>query len=304
MGNSAAVPETTDASELDRHALHCRRCRETYDLERHAPLVLPCNHITCKSCITAPPHRPNQVICPICYVHFDLGLSDLPMDPYIVRRIEFLDNHRRNICDFHGNLLLNFFCKTCFEPTCSDCHLLNHKQSEGHEVISIHIAVEENFTLFDDIENTNTERLRDFQGNLLGYDALLQADPNNDPNIEIQIRNKFAELRTLLQQRENHLISELARKREERMALLEAQRNIVGLDIQELSGRLEDFKIARREGNVRNAFRLYKEFQSQSINERHTALDSQLFPNLSAVEYQPRNEDTWIEATNQFGEIV
>ncbi|CAL1544179.1 unnamed protein product [Lymnaea stagnalis] len=309
MGNSSAVPAAEApnvphlrSGELNRHSLHCRVCDQRYNLVDRRPLVLPCNHVICQMCIRRN-FTTEQSNCPSCAGPFNASLSVLRLDPHIVRMIEFLNNHRINICDQHDHQLLNFFCKTCFRPVCPDCAILNHRDSEGHVVVSIDMAIEENFTLFDDIENTNTEALRNFQDTLLRYDGLLQMVENNEPNIEIRIRNKFDELRTLLAQREARLLLELGTMRGEKNASLRTERTRVGADISELSERLRDFRTARQEGNVRNVFRVFQELQGQAINDRHRDLESQLATHSRDANFKPKNEDKLVEAIDEFGEI-
>lgn len=52
-------------------ALECPICLEGFDNSQHKPMILPCSHSFCNSCVIALSCKPNAM-CPNCTTHFQL----------------------------------------------------------------------------------------------------------------------------------------------------------------------------------------------------------------------------------------
>ncbi len=108
--------------------IYCKICMFPYDSHDHSPKIIPCGHSFCWECIKSILSS-QKIQCPMCKKMIDKKV-EIPIN------FEILDiiNSRRidNICLYHRNENLNFFCKNDRKLICQLCLLENHM---GHEII-------------------------------------------------------------------------------------------------------------------------------------------------------------------------
>ena len=116
-------------------AITCTICDEVYNLEESKPLLLPCSHTFCSSCIQQM-QSINNKRCPVCRGSWaGQAVDSLP----VIRQLAESFNKKtmtkvqstgnQNICDLHNDDL-NAWCKTCNVTACIQCLKDVHKSCD------------------------------------------------------------------------------------------------------------------------------------------------------------------------------
>ena len=115
----------------------CGICEEVYDEFDRKPLVLPCTHSFCKSCLQQM-QIINQKLCPVCrrdwsghstdsliyvrqLVPTAAGTSLKPLNKTV--------SHSKNVCKNHGHEF-EIYCNTCKREGCKTCFKAEHKHCD------------------------------------------------------------------------------------------------------------------------------------------------------------------------------
>ncbi|XP_071516705.1 uncharacterized protein [Panulirus ornatus] len=113
-------------------AVKCRVCLEQYEPDDREPLMLPCGHTFCRSCVlagrTTGRHR-----CPSCKRDLTLiEVQELPINFQVLELISVFTKLQHESCGEHGDEL-RYWCRECERSLCSLCLYGDHPQ--GHQVL-------------------------------------------------------------------------------------------------------------------------------------------------------------------------
>ncbi|XP_069162988.1 tripartite motif-containing protein 5 isoform X3 [Procambarus clarkii] len=133
-------------------AVTCVVCNKVYEKGPREPLVLPCGHTFCRSCLN---HYDSctrtQFYCPTCRTDFShLKVDDLPLCFSLLGLSATYMESQCNTCSKHGDEL-KYWCLECKVALCSLCLYSEHEN--GHHVHLAKAYIEERkYQLMDQIE--------------------------------------------------------------------------------------------------------------------------------------------------------
>ncbi|XP_071516934.1 tripartite motif-containing protein 10-like isoform X2 [Panulirus ornatus] len=112
-------------------AVTCMICSEVYQAKTREPLVLPCGHTFCRSCLTNI-YDTRYFTCPSCRENFShRDLEDLPISFSLLSLSSNYIDFQCSTCREHGGDLM-YWCRGCQQPLCGLCLYQSHPQ--GHDV--------------------------------------------------------------------------------------------------------------------------------------------------------------------------
>ncbi|XP_045614699.1 uncharacterized protein [Procambarus clarkii] len=112
-------------------AVTCIVCSEVYQKGPRDPLVLPCGHTFCRSCVTSVVKTGNA-LCPTCRSqHQDVEVEDLLINFSLLSLSSTFKEFLCDICSKHGDEL-KYWCRECKVALCSLCLYTDHQN--GHHV--------------------------------------------------------------------------------------------------------------------------------------------------------------------------
>ncbi|XP_042231984.1 tripartite motif-containing protein 6-like isoform X2 [Homarus americanus] len=110
----------------------CELCSEIYETDPRDPILLPCGHTFCRSCITKVKEA-DETACPSCSLDFnDIDVEDLPVNFQILSLSVTYTKSQQDRCVTHGDEL-KYWCRDCEASLCSLCLYTDHPQ--GHHVL-------------------------------------------------------------------------------------------------------------------------------------------------------------------------
>ena len=143
----------------------CCVCEEAYNLEERKPLLLPCSHTFCRSCLNKLKST-NNCLCPVCRKSWrDRSIARLPLVRQLADASDQLNiktklgSGNQNICVKHNSDLIAW-CKICKVSICITCLQTDQKSCEW-------ITTEEKTTeligkLLESVTSTRTELIENF----------------------------------------------------------------------------------------------------------------------------------------------
>lgn len=133
----------------------CFICNELYNFQERKPLLLPCSHTCCKSCLQQI-KTTNNGFCPVCresWVH--LSVDTLPFVRQLVYSPEKVNTkvhptQYKNVCIVHNDYYQIAWCKICGVSICFHCLKTDHKLCDW-------VSIDEKAaSLFCDLEKSVT----------------------------------------------------------------------------------------------------------------------------------------------------
>ena len=126
--------------------IECPVCQEQFS-DSNEPKVLQCQHTFCKSCLEGwlRQHRGKVLTCPNCRQRTecpDNNIDFLPSNLTYKNLIDILKSHSKNgdrgetFCERHKEKV-KFYCEQCEICICSDCAILDHRDRNCHNIISL-----------------------------------------------------------------------------------------------------------------------------------------------------------------------
>ena len=169
--NMASFPDNT-----------CCVCEEVYNLEERKPLLLPCSHSFCRSCLQQLKSTNNE-LCPVCRGSWaGQSVDSLPLIRQLAGSSDELKTFTKNrsaikqdICSEHDSDNIAW-CNICNVSACIKCLKINHKPCDWvtieekkvklfgnlqESVISTRIQLIEKFTLEETANNYQLNDIRD-----------------------------------------------------------------------------------------------------------------------------------------------
>lgn len=126
--------------------IECPVCQEQFS-DNNEPKVLQCQHTFCKSCLEGwlRQHRGGTLSCPNCRETTECPNNDincLPSNLTYKNLIDILkaysenEDHEEMFCKRHKEKV-KFYCEQCEICICSDCAILDHRDRNCHNIISL-----------------------------------------------------------------------------------------------------------------------------------------------------------------------
>ena len=126
--------------------IECPVCQEQFS-DSNEPKVLQCQHTFCKSCLEGwlRQHREGALTCPNCRERTECpnnNIDSLPSNLTYKNLIDILKAYNRNgdrgqtFCERHKEKV-KFYCEQCETCICSDCAILDHRDQNCHNIISL-----------------------------------------------------------------------------------------------------------------------------------------------------------------------
>ena len=121
-------------TELFDRSHNCCICQEVYDGFDRKPLLLPCTHSFCKSCLRQMQTN-REKVCPVCRSDWtEHSIDSLVFIRQLVppedrneengTKLEKLESSTKNACIGH---VFAFWCKSCQVSVCKQCLQKDHK---------------------------------------------------------------------------------------------------------------------------------------------------------------------------------
>ncbi|XP_005093393.1 tripartite motif-containing protein 54 [Aplysia californica] len=313
-----------DEAYFEEQFLRCQVCNERFDQSERMPKSLPCNHTFCLPCLTQifdhaqPPNRrtllwadetlDGALKCPTCRVEIFLArikIKELPNDHRVVQMIDFLSQavaKSHNVCSKHERQPLNFFCKKCLVPVCRDCTVLDHKETEGHNITDVSEALNDNSAQFTEIENNSRLTLEKMKAR---SDALANASKSLDildRRLKSEIKETFIEYRLLLEKRQEALTSMVHQIVKDQKALINTRFVEVcehGTQLQKL---YDEFKASKNSNDIRKLFTINQEMKDHEAKFTEVASqeDTELF---QSCEFEAQNDCAFLTDMSSLGEV-
>ena len=109
-------------------AITCTICEEPYNLEDRKPLLLPCSHTFCRSCLEQMKARNNE-LCPLCRESWEGPVDSLPFirqlaDSFDKIKLKIQSVTAQNLCD-HDDI--GAWCEDCKVSSCMKCLKTDHR---------------------------------------------------------------------------------------------------------------------------------------------------------------------------------
>ncbi|KAH9491576.1 hypothetical protein Btru_030724 [Bulinus truncatus] len=160
----------------------------------------------------------NEDQCLKFYEMYRKLLTNLPRD-ISKRRV----STPRNVCKKHTHPMpFNFFCETCFVPICSDCTVLCHDKTKGHDIKDIEIVLESHHDLMADLNAAKQRELSKLQINIGELERVKDLQDTNKDYVAKLINKKFEQYHKLLDQRKESLLEELSNQKADKASKLQS----------------------------------------------------------------------------------
>lgn len=148
-------------------AVMCEMCSAVYQTESCDPVLLPCGHTFCRTCV-AGVQRKGDLSCPTCSRDIShLDVKDLLVNFQVLNLSRNYNKLQQDSCRDHGDEL-KYWCRDCESSLCSLCLYTDHPQ--GHRVLLARTFLEERKHSLKDqamyIDRTVKETTHDFHSNL------------------------------------------------------------------------------------------------------------------------------------------
>ena len=126
--------------------MECPVCQEQFS-DSNEPKVLQCQHTFCKSCLEGwlRQHHGGALTCPNCRQRTECpnnNIDCLPSNLAYKNLIDILKTYSKNgdhgetFCERHKEKV-KFYCEQCEICICSDCAILDHRNRNCHNIISL-----------------------------------------------------------------------------------------------------------------------------------------------------------------------
>lgn len=126
--------------------IECPVCQEQFS-DSNEPKVLRCQHTFCKSCLEGwlRQHRGGSLTCPNCRQRTECPNSNIDFLPSnlayknligILKTYSKNEDHGETLCERHKEKV-KFYCEQCEICICSDCAILDHRDRNFHNIISL-----------------------------------------------------------------------------------------------------------------------------------------------------------------------
>jgi len=208
------------AKEFTDH-IECPICNETY----MDPRVLPCGHTFCFKCISKcrrnrQPWHWQSMPCPFCRQEFTTLPSELPKNYSVLNILGKIKELGSAVyCDQHVDEKIKIYCIDCKMAICSMCYITSHN---GHNNSDIN-------SYCDDIRKQMTNDVVKVTSGMDKCREILERVEREKNDFldrleitEVKIYKKAEQLKQVIDDRRQKLMSELAAMKQKRMKEIES----------------------------------------------------------------------------------
>lgn len=121
--------------------IRCNKCKKNFNTNDREPLMLPCGHTCCSTCIQKLSSK-NLIICPENSKHStSLPISNLPKNYELLNQLwKSRSQEPKNLCNTHKKTL-DYLCVSDKTKICADCALFGtHK---NHDIRQLQASINE-----------------------------------------------------------------------------------------------------------------------------------------------------------------
>ncbi|XP_014777574.1 tripartite motif-containing protein 59 isoform X1 [Octopus bimaculoides] len=210
--------------------LRCIICRDVYNDTNKAPKSLPCQHCFCLNCflemfrvegeyrqsLTSAFRgmpRAVKIQCPTCresIIASEDDLRRLPNQNSILELLKFVEQTGItdiSYCSKHQLQPINFFCELCSVAVCSDCTVIDHKEINGHNVMSIDEALKKYTPVINDsIEDMEIQKQK-YREKRLQILQRMEDVNKMEKRVAAEIKEAFQFFRNAIIERERNITS-------------------------------------------------------------------------------------------------
>ncbi|GAB1605040.1 tripartite motif-containing protein 59 isoform X2 [Argonauta hians] len=208
--------------------LRCIICRDVYNETNKVPKSLPCQHCFCLSCFlemfrvegeyrqsltSAFRGKPRavKIQCPTCresIIASEDDLRRLPNQNSILELIRFVEETGItdiSYCSKHQLQPINFFCEMCSVAVCSDCTVLDHKEINGHNVMSIDEAIKKYTPVINDSIVDMESMKQKYREKRQLIIQRMEEVTKMEKRVTSEIKEAFQAFRTAIMERERNI---------------------------------------------------------------------------------------------------
>lgn len=317
-----------DEERFEETFLKCLICRENFDSKEKAPKMLPCHHTFCLECLrqmfrVEGEFRQNltstfrsmpfavKISCPTCREGLIVSESEikrLPMDHTVTELLSFVEGTGKTdiqFCSKHQMQPLNFFCEPCIMPICSDCTVIDHKESGGHIVMNVDEALEKYEPMLEETTKTTAAEKQSIDDKKSALERAFENVEQIQKELGVQIRQTFDRIRDTLDERERELFSiseqEIERKRKE----IKECMDIVVSRENSINKVLTSLKKAKEEKDISSMFSSHKnavETLSDKVQIPTPPRSTEDF--AVSFQFNSRKEANIRQYVNNFGDVL
>uniref|UniRef100_A0A147AL44 Tripartite motif-containing protein 16 n=1 Tax=Fundulus heteroclitus TaxID=8078 RepID=A0A147AL44_FUNHE len=215
--------------------LHCPVCIEMF----RDPVILPCSHSFCKTCLQYWWEEKKAKECPLCK---NISVEREGLCNLVLKNLcenlseERIQNSRQDICSLHGEKL-KLFCLDHQEPVCVVCR--DSEIHNSHRFRPVDEAARQHRTELQDTMKTLQEKMKVFNQAKVQFSQTAEYIKAQGRHTERQIKLQFQKLHQFLEEEEEARLAALQKEetqksqmvkeridtlRREMMALLDTMR--------------------------------------------------------------------------------
>ena len=180
--------------------ISCSICEEEYNLEERKPLLLPCSHTFCRTCLLQLKATNNE-LCPNCWGSWEghdidgfMVIRQLAEYTDEKTKIKVKSTRNQNICVTHKNDLIAW-CKICKVFNCFQCLKEYHKTCDFMSIEEK--TTELKSTLKDYVISTRTKLIEKFTHATTESDSLLTGVTENIKKMQHYEKNLHSFIKKL-----------------------------------------------------------------------------------------------------------
>ena len=268
--------------------LRCIICRDVFNESSRAPKTLPCQHTFCLHCflemfrvegeyrqsLTSAFRgmpRAVKIQCPTCrdsIIASEDDLRRLPNDNTILELLRFVQETGITdiaYCAKHQLQPLNFFCEQCVTAVCCDCTVLDHKEKNGHVVMSMDEALKKYTPVIDSSINEMESRRQQFKEKRMEVSKRLEEVRYMEQRVSSGIKKTFQMIRDVIKEREQMLLNMSEREVEKKRSDLQENLNHIKEKEENMMSQIKILETAKEEKDIQYMFNVYNMAQDSLV---------------------------------------
>lgn len=268
--------------------LRCIVCRDVFNENDRIPKTLPCQHTFCLHCflemfrvegeyrqsLTSAFRgmpRAVKVQCPTCrdsIIASEEDLRRLPNDNTILELLRFVQETGITdiaYCTKHQLQPLNFFCEQCITAVCCDCTVLDHKEKNGHLVMSIDEALSKYTPVINNSITEMENHRQQFKEKRMEVSKRLEDVRYMEQRVSSAIKKTFLLIREVIKEREQMLLNMSEREVDKKRNNLQANLSHIKMKEENMLSQIKSMETAKEEKDIQYMFHVFNMAQDSLI---------------------------------------